>query len=218
VVTGYGSSSVQVGSVRITPVSGPAADAIAIFSFKTNGVTVSEAGVSALPTGLSFRMFAEVSGSPAQNGTIESGLAIANASSSPVTVTLQLVRMDGSAPVPPATITVPAGGQRARFIRELFPALSSSFRGLVKVTSNGPIGLAGLRGQYNERGDFLITTTPARNDALATPTLQLVFPHIVSGGGYTTQFILLGTSASGTLWFNSKNGTAFSINGLQRNP
>ncbi len=217
-VTGNGSPSVQVGSVRVTPVSGPAADAIAIFSYKTNGVTVSEAGVSALPTGLSFRMFAEVSGSPAQNGTIESGLAIANASSSPVTVTLQLVRMDGSAPVPPATITVPAGGQRARFVRELFPALSSSFLGLVKVTSNGPIGLAGLRGRYNERGDFLITTTPASNDALATPTLQLVFPHIVSGGGYTTQFILLGTTASGTLWFNSKNGTAFSINGLQRNP
>src|SRR2546425_889216 len=69
---------------------------------------------------------------------------------------------------------------------------SRSFQGFLKVAAGTPIGLTGVRGRQNERREFLITTTLPRSDDVALPVSQLVFPHIASGGGYTTQFIIFG--------------------------
>jgi hypothetical protein len=52
------------------------------------------------------------------------------------------------------------------------------------------LAVAGLRGRYNEREDFLITTTPPSNENATTSTVPMFFSHIVDGGGYTTQFLL----------------------------
>jgi hypothetical protein len=206
----------QIGSVRITPMASMAPTATSIFSFMTNGITVSEAGVSALPTGLVFRMYAEASGVSGQIASVESGMAIVNPSQSSVTVNVEVMRMDGSSPVPPVTLTVPANGQIAKFIRELFTTLPAPFYGFLKATASAPIGVAGLRGRYNERRDFLITTTQPRNEDQMLPASQLVFPHIVSGGGYTTQFTIFGQSSTGRLWFNSQNGAVLATSSLQR--
>jgi len=78
-VTGNSAATVQAGTVRINPSgSGIAPVAQAIFSLKSNGVTVNEAGVSALPTGTVFRMYAEASGALSRIGSIQTGVAIAN--------------------------------------------------------------------------------------------------------------------------------------------
>ena len=61
---------------------------------------------------------------------------------------------------------VPPAGQIARFVRELLPTLPGALRCLLRVTATAPIGITGLRGTYNERGDFLITTTPTRNEGV----------------------------------------------------
>jgi len=37
-------------------------------------------------------------------------------------------------------------------------------QGFLKVTATAPISVTGVRGRYNERKDFLITTTPPRNE------------------------------------------------------
>jgi len=212
-VTGNSGKTIQVGSVRITPTSGTAPTAMAIFSFKNNGVTVSEAIVSAGPTGLAFRMYTETSGSPGQVGSVESGLALTNPLLVPVTVNLDLISMDGSSPVLPVTLTVPGNGQVSRFVRELFPGLSAPFQGFLKVTAAAPIAVTGVRGRYNERSDFLITITPPRSEDVILPT-QFVFPHLVSGEGYSTQLVIFGQSSSGGLWFNSQNANALSNNTL----
>jgi len=204
-VTGNSGQTIQVGSVRITPTSSMAPAALAILSFKNNGVTVSEAGVSALPTGLAFRMYAEALGRPGEIGFIESGLAMANPLPTPVTVNLELMNMDASSRMLPVTLVLPGNGQVARFIRELFPGLSAPSQGFLKVTATAPISVTGVRGRYNERKDFLITTTPPRNEDMILPPAQLVFPHLVSGGGYTTQFVIFGQSSSGRLLFNSQD-------------
>ena len=209
-------TTIQVGSVRITPSGNIAPVALAVFSYKNNGITVSEAGVSALPTGTAFRMYAETSGAMSQIGSIQTGVAMANPSPAPVAVTLELTLLDGSSLALPFTATVPAGGQIARFIKEMFPALPATFRGFLKVTSTGPIGMTGIRGRYNERNDFLTTTTPPSNEGLVSPETELVFPQIVSGGGYSTQFIIFGQSGSGRLWLNSREGTPLPPETLQR--
>jgi len=42
----------------------------------------------------------------------------------------------------------------------------------------------------NERGDVLVTTPPPAIEISQPSDAELLFPHLVNGGGYTTQFIL----------------------------
>src|SRR5262249_53929164 len=134
----------------------------AVFSFKDKGVTVAEAGVSAAPTGTAFRLYAEISNS--STTSIQTGLALANPSATPVTVNVDVLGMDGSSVLPTATLRLPANGQLVRFVGELFPNLNAPFHGFLKFTASAPIGVTGLRTRYNQRNDFLIATTPARDD------------------------------------------------------
>src|SRR5207237_6324714 len=92
--------------------------------------------------------------------------------------------------VPVEAVPVPPGGQIARFINEIFPGLKEPLQGILRVTANPPVAVTGLRGRYNERGDFLITTTPPANEAENPPSLDVLFQQVVTGGGYSTQFIL----------------------------
>src|SRR5207244_11189209 len=114
----------------------------------------------------------------------QTGVAIGNPWPVPVGVYLELTGLDGSPVGPQRIVTVPANGQIAQFIGQLFPALPPAFRGLLKTTAPVPVTMIGLRGRYNERGDFLITTTPPRNEDIVSAGTDVVFPHIVSGGGY----------------------------------
>ena len=59
------------------------------------------------------------------------------------------------------------------------------------ITSAASISVVGLRGRYNERSDFLITTTPPVSEAAAPSSSPLFFPHIAASGGFTAQFILI---------------------------
>jgi hypothetical protein len=143
-------------------------------------------------------------------GPIRSGMAIVNPGTVAADVTLELRKLDGTLQSSVA-LNIPAGWQIAKFVHEIFAGFPDEFQGLVRLTSTSPIAVSGLRGRYNERGDFLITTTPPWNEAGSLPNSELVFPHIVNGGGYSTQLILLGPSVNGELWFLSKDGILQSI-------
>src|SRR3989449_1933727 len=207
-VTGNTGDTVQTGSVRITPTSGSAPVAVEIFSYRNRGVTVSQASILAAATGSTFRMYAETSGPVTQPLSVQSGVAIANPGQAPVTVNILLTQMDGSTVGQPATVILPTGGQTARFVKELFPSSPNNFSGFITVTASSPVGVVGLRARYNERGEFLITPTPPRNDDETLTDLEIVLPHVVSSGaGYSSQFVIFGQPGSGGLYFNSADGT-----------
>src|SRR6185436_16829134 len=89
------------------------------------------------------------------------------------------------------TVTLAPNEQLSRFLAELpgFQRLSLPIQGLLRITSTRPVAVVGLRSRTNERGDFLITTTPPVSES--TPAAQeLFFPHFADAGGYTTQFIM----------------------------
>jgi hypothetical protein len=98
-----------------------------------------------------------------------------------------------------------------------FSALSSLFQGVLRVSTASPggISIVGLRGRYNERRDFLITTTAPNNESTPAPTSELFFPHFVDAGGYTTQFILYNgstdQSSSGSLRFFTQSGEGLNL-------
>jgi hypothetical protein len=105
---------------------------------------------------------------------------------------------------------LPANAQVAEFVNDIFVGVSLPFQGVLRVSATGAsVAVAALRGRYNERGDFLMSTTPPTNENAPAPTTQMVFPHIVNGGGFTTQFILFSgaanQSASGNLHLTYAN-------------
>ncbi len=202
------------GSVRIAPTGGQAApSAVAIFSFAVGGTVVSEAGVAGFG-GTGVQVYAEASGVPFSTGSIQTGIAIANPSNQPVVVTADLRRIDGtSAGLQPATVAMPANGHAGIFVNQLFPSLTLPFRGVLRLTSPTSISVAGIRGRTNERNEFLLTTTPPSGLA-ATESSGLFFPHLVDGGGYTTQIVVMGSAssdASGVLHFVGQTGQPLTL-------
>lgn len=206
-------SALAAGSVRIVPTgAGPVPTPLLIFSYKPASITVSEAGVP-VTMGTTFRMFAQLSSSP----QILSGIAVANATTTPGTVTLALTSLDGSTTLgTSAPQPLPASGKIAGFLDQLIPSLAGqTVEGVLRITTDvSSISVVGLRARYNERlptADFLITTTPPTAENSAPTTAERLFPHLVNGDGYTTQVILFsgttGQTSGGALSFVKPDGT-----------
>ena len=208
-------SIIQTGTVRVTPLVGDRTPLpLGIFSYTLGGVRVSEATLAAL-RGNQLRTYIENSGVQGTIGSIQSGFAIANAGSSTAAVNIEAFRLDGTSTGLTSSLSIPVGGKTAKFTSEIFPSLPSPFKGTMKLTSTNAISVVGLRGRYNERGDFLITTLPPTEEATQGSSTEVIFPHIVDGGGYTTQFILFsgaaGQTSAGTVLFRATGGQRFDL-------
>ena len=200
--------STQTGSIRIVPGENTVApSATSIFSFVNGNTTVTAAGLPAIRNGTAFRLYVEAM------GATQSGLAIANPSSSPVSVDLELMRLDGSSTGLSTRLNLPPNGQISGFLSEIsgFASLPVPFQGVLRIASAVPVAVTGLRGRINERNDFLITTTlPTDETATATST-ELLFPQFAEGGGYSAQFILFGRDSEGTMYFFNQAGQSVNL-------
>ena len=113
-----------------------------------------------------------------------------------------------------ASITIAGGSGFAGLVNQIpgFESLSPQFTGTLKVSTaaTASITVAGFRCRYNERGDFLVTNTPPFAESRSGFTTPNYFAHFADGGGFTTQFILFGTTVaqptSGSMWFYDPAG------------
>jgi photosystem II stability/assembly factor-like uncharacterized protein len=216
--SGQGPMPVVAGSIRIVPSGGGTSPTpLIVFSNRPDVITVSEAGVP-VTSGTAFRTYVEVSGVTGLPGNINSGIAVANLSPTPAVVTFDVTDLTGASVsgILPVTITLPAAGQAAKFLSEIFPSLRKPFQGVLRITTaSSGLSVVGLRTRINERYDFLITTTPPTNESAPAPTAPLYFPQVADGGGFTTQFILfsgvVGQVSSGTLNLIKQDGSPFGI-------
>jgi hypothetical protein len=128
-----------------------------------------------------------------------------------VDVNFELVRMDGSSTSISGKLRIAANGQSVSFIRELPGAASlpTPFKGVLRLASSAPIGVMAIRGRYNERGEFLLSTTPPANLALS-PGSEAFIPQIVDGGGYSTEIVIYDLQnnepVSGNIYFFDQSG------------
>ena len=210
-------TSIQIGSVRVLPSNNTTAPAaLALFSFRNGETTITETAVVAAPPATAFRLYAETFGTTGAIGSIRTGLALANSSGAPATVTLELHNLDGSSTGLLGTLTIPANGQAATFLNLIpgFASLQPSFMGIVNLTSTASLSVAAIRERHNERAEILISTTPPV-DASTSSTAGLLFPLIVDSGGYTTQLVLFsaraGQRSSGELRLLSSSGGAWDL-------
>jgi len=167
--------------------------------------------VPASPSGSAFRTYVESSGIAGQIGSIRSVLSIHNTASATINLQMELRNMDGTPTGFSSSASLPAGGQLIGFIHEFFSKIPNNFRGVVRVTASGPAVVRGVRGRYNERGDLLVTAIPVSDEANSQAIPEVVFPHILSGSGYSTQLIIFsgtpGSGASGDIELLNQDGT-----------
>jgi hypothetical protein len=207
--------TVKVGSIKITSSNNAVAPSgLAIFSLSAGGVTVSEASVPIDKQASALRIYAESSGNLGTAGSFQTGISVVNPSPNPTLVNLDLTESDGTTTTLSGSVTIPAGGQIARFLSELIPNLPDTFKGVVRISAATPISAVGLRFTFNERGDYLMTTMPTASETVDASGGQEFFPHIVEGGGYSTEVVIFnraaGASVSGNLVFMANDGSPLS--------
>jgi hypothetical protein len=180
----------------------------AVFSYNPADVLLTESGVpSALPT-THARIYVDLT----QNHN--TGLALTNISSAVTPYLIKAFQTDGSTLVGSNTLfSLPARGHSGQFTNQLIPGLPSNFTGVLDISSVTPFAALTLRSLMNQRGDFLITTLPIADYNQPAPS-PVLFPHIVDGGGFSTQFILLnpGDAVDASLVLYNDAGGSFENN------
>jgi hypothetical protein len=222
----------QTGYATVAINAGPVPYGTAVFSFKQNGVTVSEAGVPASPPTTAARIFIDYRSSVAaipgriSAGTIDinTGIAVANSGSASANVTYTLRNIAG-ATLSSGHGTLAAGAHFAKFIDQLEEVapdfvLPSNFQiatqfASLEISSDQPVSILALRMTTNQRNEVLFTTTPTADLTQPGTNGVIFFPQFADGGGYTTSLVLLNTSngiETGTLQILDDNGNPFVVN------
>ncbi len=202
------SSGIKTGYALVTPDSGTYAPAgSAVFQFRVNQAIVTEAAVAATNLTSSARIFVD-------NVGCYTGVAIANPAAQTATVTCSLLDRFGS-PLESTSKTLPAYGQTAIFVHELFPNLPSSFTGLMEISSATPVAPITLKQLSNERSDYILTTLPVADLTRLSSASSLIFPQIATGGGFSTRLIFINTDKSkaiaGKLSFLNSDSSPMSL-------
>jgi hypothetical protein len=219
---------ISVGTIRIVPHGTATPAAHAILSERVADILASQTYVDAPAVPRSNRVYVESQGDfyHGESGATRTAIAIANADplDRPLTVRLDMSTLDGVPTGLSANVNLPPRGQIAQFMDQFpeFAALPAEFRGILNVRITNPpasgtapqISVIAMRTLFNERTQFLATTTGPLIENAGGPD-QLVFPHIAEGGGYSTEFIMVGRAsgqgAAGTLFFVTQTGGALNL-------
>ena len=213
------SSDVRTGWIRVTPSSGtPSPSGAVVFSYEADGITTTGTAVAAVPPTSSSRLFVEASGNfdNGQPESVQTAFAIANPSEAPATVYFRLLGLDGKTIGDQTSLTIPPYEQVAMFLDQLPGAqgISGEFQGFIQITGSS-VSVLSIRGRYNERGDFLITSTPTISESSASLSTKTLFPYLADGGGFTTEFLLFNRAASqestGTVNFTDPSGSTLTL-------
>jgi hypothetical protein len=156
-----------------------------------------ETSVEAVEPGTTFRSYVESTGTFPEDLAARPAVAIANSADSPAVVNLTLTNFDGTPTSLSASVTIPPKTRLGKFLTEIvgFEQLPSPFFGILKVTTTSPaVTFAGFRTRYNEQRNLLFLATPVKDVGNQNP---IIFPHLVDGGGYATQFVLINSSVGG---------------------
>jgi hypothetical protein len=169
-----------------------------MFSYNPGTILVSESGVPSAPAMTHARVYLDLSG----NHNI--GLAIANVSLSASDFEITAFQTDGitSIGTSKGPLQLLPHGYDAKFVDQFITGLPTRFTGVLDIKSTNPFAALTLRSLMNENEDFLMTTFPVA-DLNQTPAAPVFFPHVVDGGGYQTEFILISAGQASNIELNS---------------
>jgi hypothetical protein len=83
----------------------------------------------------------------------------------------------------------------------------------VRITTSDAsnIAVGGVRGNVNQRGEFLLAALLAVDETAPAPS-KSVIPEVADGAGYPTQFVMYG---SGNVDVHSQSGAGLNILNLK---
>jgi hypothetical protein len=197
-------AATTVGWVQLTPAFGtPTPIGAGVFGYNPGDFLVTESGIPATVSTTHARIYVDMSGGH------RTGLAIANPTSTNANVTITAFQSDGVTGIGTSQgpLQISAGGYSAFFADQFIAGLPAGFTGVLDITSSTLFAALTVRSLINERSDFLLATFPIADMSVGAPA-PIVFPQIADGGGYVTQFILIGAggSSSVTVNFYDENG------------
>jgi hypothetical protein len=187
----------------VTDFMAPTPVGLGVFSYNPESILVSESGIPATNATAHARVYVDLSGNH------NTGLAIANVASTGAAITIKAYETDGTTSVGTSQgpLQLAAFGHDAKFADQIISGLPAGFKGVLDISANTAFAALTLRSLVNERNDFLMTTFPVANLSQTAPS-PIVFPQIVDGGGYATEFILVGAgqASSNAFSFYGENG------------
>jgi subtilisin family serine protease len=179
-------NTVAVGYGTVQPANGnPTPAGIEVFSYRPNGVLISETAVPASHLRQTGRIYAESS------GPVRTGIAIANPADQDAVISFYLTDSNG-VNFGDGTTTIPAHHQLAAFLDQA-PYGGNAAAQSFTFTSSVPVGAIALRVFVNERSEALLTTLPvaAVSSTPLPPGGSTILPHFAAGGGWSTQVLLV---------------------------
>jgi hypothetical protein len=197
-------ATTKTGWAQLTPDPGTSTPVCAgVFSNNPGNFLVNESGIPATVSTTHARIYVDLSGGH------NTGLAIANPSDTTASIAITAFQSDGVTGIGTSQgpLKVPAHGHSAHFADEFVAGLPADFTGVLDILSSTPFAALTMRSLYNGGNDFLLATFPIADMTRVAPA-PIIFPQIADGGGYVTQFILIGASgaSSVTLSFYGNDG------------
>jgi Zn-dependent metalloprotease len=202
-------TDIKAGWVKLIPDPGMSTPVgTGVFSYNPGSRLISESGIEAAVATTHARIYVDLSGNH------NTGLAITNVSDSTSYIDFMAFDKDGYTEVGynRGTLELSGNGYEALFVGDFVGGLPAGFSGVLDISSDTPFAALTLRSLNNERNDFLMTTFPVADADRPAPT-SIVFPQIVKGGGYASQFILISPAygAETTLRFYGEDGVPWNM-------
>ena len=212
--TGGETDSPRTGYGRIRPDGGMATPSgMALFQFRDpEGVLITETSVPAAAPIRQGRIFAEV------GGAVVTALAFANPNDRASEVSFYVTDTAGKR-VKEGRFTLEAKRYLAGLLNAA-PFELDSVVGTFTFTASAPVAMIALRGVTNEAGEWVATALPVGpvlpppSPFSATSTDPVLFPHFASGGGWSTEVILVNPTWSriaGTLEFRGPDAAPLAV-------
>ena len=114
--------------------------------------------VAAAPLSKEYHALAEL------DASTDTGIAVVNLGASQISITIKLLRDDGSE-VEEQTIQLSSGEHQARFISEMFPGAGSSFKGSIHLKSDSDFAMIALQ-QFSGTSLATVSSSPRAHPSL----------------------------------------------------
>jgi hypothetical protein len=183
-LTSSGSTNVEYARIQSASGSVPPSG-LSIVSGTSGGVLINEIGLPASAPVASGRIYAEIGNS------VKTGIALVNPGTQATVISYYFTTAGGSK-LSSSSFTLPANQQVVAFLNQQPFNGPNNIQGTFTFTSS-PVAVSavGYIGSTNSRGEFIETTLPVFPLVQKYGSQELLFPHFVGSGGWTSEMVLV---------------------------